>query len=60
MKSVTDLVSQAFIWGVGITKPRPGKENLAAAYITAMLVGTALFVAAGFFVIRGIFYALPH
>lgn len=49
MKRLTDLVSEGFIWSVGITRPRPGKERLAAIYITATLAGSIL-AAIGMFV----------
>ena len=42
MRSITELVSDSFIWGVGITRPKPGKERQAAMFITAMLVGVVL------------------
>lgn len=42
MRSISDLVSEGFIWGVGITRPRPGKERQAAYFITATLFGTVL------------------
>lgn len=48
MKSLTEVVSESFIWGVGITRPRPGQERRAAIYITATLAGTVL-AAVGFF-----------
>ena len=50
MKRLTDLVSEGFIWGVGITRPRPGHERRAAIYITVTLVGSVL-AAAGMFVL---------
>lgn len=49
MKKLTDLVSEGFIWGVGITRPRPGEERRAAIYITATLAGSIL-AAVGMFV----------
>jgi hypothetical protein len=52
MRSVTSLLSEAFIWGVGITRPKPGKETLAGYYITAMLAGTVLLVLAVFLLLR--------
>lgn len=50
MKRLTDLVSEGFIWSVGITRPRPGKERAAAIYITATLAGSIL-AAIGMFVL---------
>ena len=50
MKRLTDLVSEGFIWGVGITRPRPGHERRAAIYITVTLVGSVL-AAAGMFLL---------
>lgn len=49
MKRLTDFVSEGFIWGVGITRPRPGQERIAAIYITATLAAAVL-VAVGAFV----------
>ena len=49
MKTLSDLVSEGFIWGVGITRPRPGEERRAAIYITATLAGSVL-AAAGVFI----------
>jgi len=34
------MVSESFIWGVGITRPKAGQERRAALYITATLVGS--------------------
>ena len=48
MKRLTDLVSEGFIWGVGITRPRPGHERTAAIYITATLAGSVLVAVAMF------------
>lgn len=48
MRRVTDVVSEGFIWGVGITRPRAGHEHRAAQYITAIL-GLAVFGAVGMF-----------
>ena len=49
MRSLTDLVSEGFIWSVGITRPRPGQEHRAAVYITAVLAGALVTAAALFF-----------
>jgi hypothetical protein len=48
MKQLTDMVSSSFIWGVGITKPKPGREHDAALYITTILAGTVLAAAGAF------------
>jgi hypothetical protein len=53
MRRLTDMVSEGFIWGVGITRPRPGQERRAALYITATLVGTVLAVAGVFVFLLG-------
>jgi len=45
-------VSEGFIWGVGITRPRTGKERFAAIYITALLIGTVLFAVVVFFLLK--------
>jgi hypothetical protein len=50
MRRLTDLVSESFIWSVGITRPRPGQERVAALYITLTLIGSIL-AAAGIFLI---------
>ena len=43
--SLSDLVGKGFIWAVGITPPKPGKERTAALFITGALL--AIVVAAG-------------
>jgi len=48
MRSLSNLVSEGFIWSVGITRPREGQERRAALYITAMLAMTVLAVGALF------------
>jgi hypothetical protein len=53
MRRLTDFVSESFIWGVGITRPKPGQERLAAIFITATLAGTVLAVAGAFFLLLG-------
>lgn len=53
MKRLTDWVSEGFIWGVGITRPKPGRERLAAWFITGALVGSVVAVAAVFFFLLG-------
>lgn len=40
MKRVTEAISEGFIWGVGITRPKAGQERRAALFITVMLLGT--------------------
>jgi len=42
MRSLTDIVSEGFIWGVGITRPREGQRRLAAYYISGTLAVTVL------------------
>lgn len=44
MKTISNLISEGFIWGVGITRPRPGQERRAAMYITGTLLGTVALV----------------
>jgi hypothetical protein len=51
MRSIADIVSELFIWGVGITRPKPGKEQTAALFITLTLVGTVLAVVLAFLVL---------
>jgi hypothetical protein len=53
MRSVTEVVSESFIWGVGITRPRPGQERRAALFITGTLVGTVLAAAGAFVFLLG-------
>lgn len=55
MRRLTDIVSESFIWGVGITQPKPGQERRAALYITATLVGTIVVVVGAFFFLLGRF-----
>jgi hypothetical protein len=38
MRSIASLVSEGFIWSVGITRPRAGQERRAALYITTTLI----------------------
>ncbi|WP_263381429.1 hypothetical protein [Granulicella arctica] len=38
MRNLSTLVSEGFIWGVGITRPRIGQERRAAVYITTTLI----------------------
>jgi len=42
---ITDVISQIFIWGIGITKPRPGQERRAGVYITSLLFGSLALIA---------------
>jgi hypothetical protein len=53
MRSITELVSEGFIWGVGITRPRPGHERRAAVFITATLLGSIAMVVGAFFFVLG-------
>ena len=55
MRGLTDVVSESFIWGVGITHPKPGQERRAALYITATLAGTIAAVIGAFFFLLGRF-----
>jgi hypothetical protein len=55
MGKINNLVSEAFIQGVGITRPRPGHENRAAIYITTMLALTIAGAFAAFFLLLGHF-----
>ncbi len=48
MKSIPDMVSEVFIWGVGITRPKPGMEGTAALFITFTLAGTLVAVVLAF------------
>ncbi len=54
MRSLSNLVSEGFIWGVGITRPRPGHEHRAALYITTTLV-LSVVTAVGMF-----FFLMKH
>lgn len=56
MRSISQLVSEGFIWGVGITRPRQGRERSAAFYITGVLVATLCFVASMFFFLKSFIY----
>lgn len=49
MRRLTSIVSEGFIWGVGITRPSAAKERSAAAYITLILIGSLMFAAGMFF-----------
>lgn len=37
MRSLTDIVSESFIWSVGITRPSEAKRRRAAYYISGTL-----------------------
>lgn len=52
MEKLMNFVSEGFIWGVGITRPRAGAERRAAAYITALLIGTVAFAVFAFFLLK--------
>ena len=51
MGKINNLVSEAFIQGVGITRPKPEHERRAAIYITTMLALTVAGAAAAFFLL---------
>jgi hypothetical protein len=51
MRNLSGLISEGFIWGVGITRPTPGNERRAALYITGLLVGTVVGVAVLFLLV---------
>jgi len=51
MGKINNLVSEAFIQGVGITRPKPEHERRAAIYITTMLGLTVVGAAAAFFLL---------
>ena len=51
MKTLSDLISEGFIWGVGITRPQPKHERRAALYITCLLAGTVAGIAALFLLV---------
>jgi hypothetical protein len=53
MGKISNFVSEVFIQGVGITRPKPGQEHRAALYITTLL---ALTVAGAF----AMFFLLLH
>ena len=53
MRTVAELVSEGFIWAVGITRPKPGREHLAALYITLLLVGIVMMAACVLFFLLG-------
>jgi hypothetical protein len=51
MRNPAQIVSEAFIWAVGITRPKPGQERRAALFITFCLVGVLCAVAAMFWLL---------
>lgn len=53
MRSLTEVVSESFIWGVGITRPKPEQQRRAAIYITATLAGTIITAALFFLFLLG-------
>ncbi len=42
MRSLTEIVSESFIWGVGITRPKESQKRLAAYYISGGLAAVIL------------------
>jgi hypothetical protein len=48
MKSIPEIVSEAFIRGAGMTRPRSGKGRIAALFITLTLFGTLVAVVLAF------------
>lgn len=55
MGRLTEWVSEGFIWGVGITRPRPGKEKRAAMFITITLIASVAVAIGTFFVLLRLF-----
>lgn len=51
MKNLSELVSEGFIQGVGITRPRAGKERNAARYITGLIALTIVGALSFFFLV---------
>jgi hypothetical protein len=51
MKSLVDFVSESFIWGVGITRPKESQKRVAAYYITGTLVAVILGIVGLFFLL---------
>ncbi|HEY0264584.1 MAG TPA: hypothetical protein VGC07_08670 [Granulicella sp.] len=51
MRKLTDVVSEGFIWGVGITRPSEKQQRRAALFITGILAGSVLFAAGMFFLL---------
>lgn len=48
MRSLIDIVSESFIWAVGITRPKEHQKRFAAFYISGFLAAAILGVAALF------------
>ena len=42
MKRLTDLITEGFVWGVGITEPKPNQWRRAGIYITTLLLAALL------------------
>ena len=55
MRSLTEIVSESFIWGVGITRPKEAQRRRAAYYISGTLAATILAVVAIFFLLVRLF-----
>ena len=51
MGRISNAVSEVFIQGVGITRPKPGHERRAALFITTMLALTVVGAFAMFFLL---------
>jgi hypothetical protein len=51
MRKLTEFISESFIWSVGITRPKPGQERLAAIYITVTLAASILAAMAMFLLV---------
>jgi len=56
MRKLTDLIGEGFIWGVGITRPQPGREHVAALFITGTLIASVLAAVAMFVFLLGKIY----
>jgi len=55
MRSIPEIVSEVFIWGVGITRTKPGQERAAALFITLTLAGTVVAVVLVFLLLVRVF-----
>lgn len=53
MRGITRWISEGFIWGVGITRPKRGQERRAAIYITSTLIGVVLLALVAFLAFVG-------
>ena len=60
MRTISNLVSEGFIWSVGITRPKPGQERRAALFITGTLTGAILSVVALFFLVTHLLFWTKH